>query len=138
MTPAFADTAYFVALHNRRDALHTLAVECGQLADAIVTTEFILVEVATFFLRPADRVTFAKLDAALRANPNVTVLPSSADLYARGLELFAARPDKEWSLTDCISFEVMAELELTDAVTADQHFEQAGLRVLLKPEDATS
>ena len=133
MTAAFADTVYFAALNNRRDALHALAMEYEQLTEAIITTEFILVEVATFFLRPGDRIAFAKLDAALRTNPNVTILPATADLYARGLALFAARPDKEWSLTDCISFEVMTELELPDALTADLHFEQAGFRVLLKP-----
>ena len=132
MTGAFADTVYFAALNNRRDALHALASEFEQIIEVIVTTEFILVETATFFLRPGDRYRFSNLDAALRANPNVTIIPASADLYARGLDLFAARPDKSWSFTDCISFEVMTELELTDALTADEHFEQAGFRVLLK------
>ncbi len=61
----------------------------------------------------------------------MTIVPSSSDLFWRGIKLFDARPDKEWSLTDCISFEVMAELGLTDALTADHHFEQAGFRALL-------
>lgn len=131
MKAYFADTAYFVGLYNRHDALHSPALVYDRLAEAFVTTEFILVGVATFFVRPGDRVVFANLDATLRANPRVVILPATADLYARGLALFAARPDKEWSLTDCISFEVMGELELTDALTGDQHFGQAGFRALL-------
>jgi uncharacterized protein len=47
-------------------------------------------------------------------------------------ELFSARPDKEWSLTDCISFVAMNERNITDAPTSDHHFEQAGFRILLK------
>ena len=65
------------------------------------------------------------------ASRTTLVLPSSSGLFAQGVGHFAKRPVKEWSLTDCISFEVMAELGLTDALTADHHFEQAGFRALL-------
>jgi hypothetical protein len=50
----------------------------------------------------------------------------------RGLALYAARPDKEWSLTDCVSFLVMQDHGVTEALTADHHFEQAGFVALLK------
>jgi uncharacterized protein len=69
----------------------------------------------------------------LRAQPDVEIVPSTSDLFRRGTELFAARPDKEWSLTDCISFVVMNERGINDALTNDHHFEQAGFRILLKP-----
>jgi uncharacterized protein len=46
--------------------------------------------------------------------------------------MFAARSDKRWSLTDCISFVVMQERGLTEALTADRHFEQAGFSILLR------
>jgi len=49
-----------------------------------------------------------------------------------GLELYARRPDKSWSLTDCISFVVMTDRGLTEALTGDHHFEQAGFRALLR------
>jgi predicted nucleic acid-binding protein len=52
-------------------------------------------------------------------------------LFAAGVELYGTRPDKEWSLTDCISFVVMKREGLTDALTGDRHFEQAGFKVLL-------
>jgi uncharacterized protein len=53
-------------------------------------------------------------------------------LFSAGLELFRSRRDKEWSLTDCMSFVVMRERGITDALTNDHHFEQAGFRILLK------
>jgi hypothetical protein len=72
MTPVFADTAFFVAFHNRRDALHPRAVECAaRLTAPILTTEFILIEVANFFKRPSDRSKFVALNA-------VSLLPSIA------------------------------------------------------------
>lgn len=135
MTPVFADTPFYVAFHNQRDALHAHAVElAARLTAPVVTTEFVLIEVANFFKRPGDRGMFPAFDAALRADLSTTIVPASSDLYARGLNLFAARPDKEWSLTDCTSFVIMTEQKLTDALTADEHFEQAGFRALLKPE----
>ena len=135
MTPVFADTAFFVAFHNRRDALHQLAVQCAaRLTAPILTTEFILIEVANFFKRPGDRGKFVALNSALRSDGSTIIVPASAELYARGLDLFASRADKQWSLVDCISFHVMKEHGLTDALAADDDFKQAGFRVLLLPE----
>lgn len=133
MSQVFADTSYFVALHNRRDSMHALAVALESQTEAMDTTDFVLIEVSSFFCRPGDRNTFATIDAHFARQPTVSILPASTELYERGKNLFAARPDKEWSLTDCISFEVMTELALTDALPSDHHFEQAGFRVLLKP-----
>lgn len=135
MIPIFADTTFYVALQNRRDALHARAIEiAARLTTPIVTTEFVLLEVANFFKRPGDRSMFAAFDAALRSDAATTVVPASSELYAQGLRLFAACPDKEWSLVDCTSFQVMAERRLTDALAADEHFEQAGFRALLRYE----
>ena len=58
-------------------------------------------------------------------------LPLSDDLYRRALDLYRSRPDKEWGLTDCASFTVMSDRGLADALTADEHSRQAGLRALL-------
>jgi len=68
----------------------------------------------------------------LQNDPEVTIVPASADLWQRGVTLFAGRPDKDWSLTDCISFVVMQERGLTAALTADRHFEHAGFVALLR------
>lgn len=70
--------------------------------------------------------------ARLRGNVNTPVLPTSAELFDAGLALYPARPDKEWSLTDCTSFVVMQREGITEALTDDHHFEQAGFVALLK------
>jgi len=64
--------------------------------------------------------------------PTFIIIPFSGELFRRGLGLYLRRPDKEWSLTDCISFVVMEAEEIGDALTGDKHFEQAGFNALLK------
>ena len=134
ISKVFADTSYYVSELNPRDALHSVARGfTTTYRGGVVTTEFVLIETANFLLRGEGRQAYVDLIRNLRNDPLTTIIPASAELFEKGLALFAARPDKEWSLTDCISFEVMTELELPDALTADLHFEQAGFRVLLKP-----
>jgi hypothetical protein len=70
---------------------------------------------------------------SLRFDPETEIVPPDPELFERGLDLFARRPDKAWSLTDCISVVVMSERGLTDALSGDRHFEQAGFRALLTP-----
>jgi len=68
----------------------------------------------------------------LEANKRNLVVPANVETFEKGVELYDARPDKEWSLTDCISFVVMSEEQITEALTSDHHFEQAGFTALLK------
>lgn len=68
----------------------------------------------------------------MRASPRVKILPLTSGLLNRGLDLMRQRTDKDWSLTDCISFVVMEDEGLREALTGDQHFEQAGFKALLK------
>jgi predicted nucleic acid-binding protein len=133
MSAVYADTAFYVALVNRDDALHAAAsVWAVSNARAVVTTEFVLLEVANFFKRPGrDRETFAAFVEMLQADPSTSIIPVNPAHFRAGLDLFAARPDKEWSLTDCISFVVMQEHDLREALTADRHFAQAGFAALL-------
>lgn len=131
MKPAFADTSYLVAANNKADTLHGLAIEFGAIFDtSIITTEYILIETANFFNVPVARSTFGRMVSRLRSS-GIRIIPSSTELFDRGLVLFESRPDKEWSLTDCISFVVMNDLGLAEALTADHHFEQAGFVALL-------
>ena len=99
---------------------------------SLYTTAWIVTELANFLSRPGDRPRFLRTLAALRADPRVVIVPPSPEMFEKGLDYFARRHDKAWSLTDCISFLVMTEHGITDALTADHHFEQAGFKALLK------
>jgi uncharacterized protein len=67
----------------------------------------------------------------MRNDPDTIIVPAASDLLQQGFDLFSRRPDKEWSLTDCISFVVMEDYGLSEALTSDSHFEQAGFKKLL-------
>ena len=137
MKPVFADTMFYVALHNRRDQYHAKAVEYSERTHiGVVTTEYVLIEEANFFKRPGDRGKFIQFEKRLRLDDTVTLVDSSPGLFQNGLSLFAQRGDKEWSLVDCISMQLMAELGLTDVLTADEHFRQAGFNALLLTDSA--
>ena len=81
---------------------------------------------------PENRLLFLSLLEMLQNSPDIRIVSSSDDWFGRGVELYHQRLDKEWSLTDGISFAVMSETNLTEALTADRHFEQTGFRALLK------
>ena len=133
MNTVFADTSFYVAIFSPQDAFHDRAkAVASALKGTVVTTEFVLVEVGNFFCRGSARAVFQTMVENLRAAEDIEIVPASSDLFRHGFALFASRPDKDWSLTDCISFGVMQERGITDALTADHHFEQAGFVVLLK------
>ena len=105
MTTVFADTAFYVALVNRRDALHAQATAfLLQHSGRIVTSGFVLTEVGNFDARAALRKPFLDLLDRVRSDPKTEIIPVGPELFDSGLAMFAARPDKDWSLTDCTSF----------------------------------
>ena len=133
MTKALADTSFFVAILNPGDADHAAALAWSQREDlTVVVTEFVLVELGNFLAKAPQRERLPGLVAFLRNNPRAMIVPVSSALFDSGLDLYARRPDKTWSLTDCISFVVMKEQGLTGALTADHHFGQAGFTALLR------
>ena len=133
MKPVFADTSYYVALFNEHDLCHEAAAGFGRELDRpVVLTDLIVVELGNAFCRGRARARFIELVEDLRADPQCEIIALSRELLAAGLKLFGQRPDKEWSLTDCVSFVVMRDRRLTDALTVDHHFEQAGFKALLK------
>lgn len=132
MKALFADTCYYLALLNADDALHEAAVDLSErVSGTIVTTAWVLTEVADALSRPRDRVMAARFIHDLRSNRRVRTVPPDQMLFEAGLELYERRPDKNWSLTDCTSFVVMKKLRLVEALTADVHFRQAGFKTLL-------
>lgn len=128
----FADSFYFIALLNERDAAHERAAHVSrEHRAAIVTTRWVLAEVADALCDPAWRGRAGAFIEFILTAPGFIVQGGSDELFERGLALYNAREDKEWSLTDCISFVVMADEGLADVLTGDRHFEQAGFKALL-------
>lgn len=132
MKQPFADTSFFVALGNPADSLHELACTWIERLDSgLLTTEYVLVELGNFFRRPGQRTAFLEIEREIRLDHESIILPCDSERLQQGIELFSNRPDKAWSLTDCLSFIAMQHHGITDALTADRHFEQAGYTALL-------
>lgn len=129
----FLDTVFIQALLNKRDCYHHSALQLlpkVKAASEVWLTEAILIEVGnalSAFNRPAA-TTFIQ---QCYNTSNIKVVSVNTALLQRALELYRSREDKNWGLTDCISFVVMQEQNLTDALTADRHFVQAGYRALM-------
>jgi len=128
----FADTYFFQAAINPSDRGHEAAVRwSNQYHGSLVTTVWVPTEVADALAGLRYRHAFGRFYDALRVDARITVIPCDQSLWERGLRLFFDRPDKEWSLTDCISFTIMRDHKIVHALTADRHFSQAGFTVLL-------
>ncbi len=99
----------------------------------VYTTEEVLAEVLTFFA--ADtwlRNRAVETVRELLSDPAVHIVPQSHESFLSGFDLYAARPDKGYSLTDCISMQFMRRNGLVQALTNDRHFEQEGFRALFR------
>lgn len=133
MTPVFADTAFFLALANASDKWHGQAVAFSQENDLVLlTTSWVLTELGDALSRPWHRAVFLRVLEEFEGDPDDILVEADQLLWNLGRDLYADRSDKDWSLTDCISFIVMQQRGLTDALTSDHHFEQAGFNILLK------
>ena len=133
MRTVFADTFYFLALLDSSEQFHLPAVEFSRDPQfRLVTTEWVLAEFGDAYSRPNDRADFVAFYRSLVNHPRVRIIPADTRLFQRGVEFFGCRPDKRWSLTDCMSFVVMADEGILEALTGDRDFEQAGFTALLK------
>ena len=135
MSLLFADTYYWIALTNPRDSAHRQVMEftarLGPLS--VITTD----EVFTEFLAycASDRQLRREGGLAVREllnDPDIRIIPQTRTSFLAGLSLYTARPDKGYSLTDCISMQIMRQERLTDVLTNDRHFEQEGFRALFR------
>ncbi len=134
MNECFADSFYFFAMLNPRDEAHEITQGVHRsLVAPLVTTHWVLTEVADGFASTPSRTLFPVLLQRLHGDSRVTIIPSTNELFDEGVKMYEARQDKQWSLTDCISFIVMERRGIVDALTGDHHFIQAGFRALLMP-----
>lgn len=129
----FLDTAFVQALLNRRDQYHSQAkalLPRMRVAAEVWITEAVLIEVGNA-LSVFNRTGTVQFIKQCYQTANMHVVGVDTTLLTRALDLYRTRMDKTWGLTDCISFIVMQDCGLTDAITADEHFLQAGYRALL-------
>jgi len=132
MKAVFADTFYYIALLDANDSAHDRAVSATRELNSTVTTAWVLLELANALSASRHRAVFARFLDLLRANPNVIIYEAEKEFFDLGVEMYRDREDKQWSLTDCISFVVMRREDLSEALTGDRNFEQAGFRALLR------
>ncbi|HMR66138.1 MAG TPA: PIN domain-containing protein [Anaerolineae bacterium] len=135
----FWDTAAFVALGNAKDDLHQAAInvsqELAQATTQVLTTDAVLTEVANTFSKVVWRPTGWQIIEAIQASVAMemaVIVHIDSELWQQGWQLYRSRSDKDWGLTDCISFVVMEAYHIRQAFTYDHHFEQAGFIRLLK------
>lgn len=135
MAEVFLDASFAIALASPPDIHHSRAVEISSWIERdgsrIVTTRAVMIEIGNALSKRRFRSAAARLLVALETDPSVEILPLSEELYGRAFALFRDREDKDWGLSDCISFQVMKERRLKEALSADEHFRQAGFTPLL-------
>jgi predicted nucleic acid-binding protein len=133
MSDLFADTSFYVAMLTATDSFHDRAVKVSAAhSGKIITSEWVLMEVGNFFCQQASRREFVRLMVLLQSSPDLIIQQASHDSFNAGLAMYSARPDKSWSLVDCVSFCIMQDNGIVEAWTTDHHFEQAGFRAILK------
>lgn len=132
----FLDTSYSIAAAIGKDQFHQRARQLSALMKAentqITTTQAVVFEIGNALSKLKYRQSAIGIIQNLENDPNTLIISVNGALYEAGFELFQNRPDKEWGLVDCISFVVMRERNIEAALTADEHFTQAGFRALLR------
>ena len=141
MATYFADTSFWIRLSSKRDQHHRRAVAWHQAVirtrSTILTTEAVLLEWLNALSDISTRRIAAESYLRVRADIRIEVIQFQAELMESAIALYRGRPDKNWSLTDCLSFVVMERRGLTEALTTDHDFEQAGLKTIMldQPSD---
>jgi len=133
MKEIFADTFYFLALLSPTDQAYqrALSATLNQRAK-LVTTAWVLTELANALCRHELRAGFMQTLGALRSDPSVVIVAPEQRWFDAAIQMYSTRPDKDWSLTDCVSFVIMQDRGIAEALTGDRHFEQAGFKALLR------
>lgn len=130
----FLDSAFIIALASKTDSFHEKALQISETLDGkiLVTTRAIMLEVGNALSKRSFRKAGVALLNSLEMDDNVAIISLSDELFTKGMELYSKRIDKEWGLIDCISFLVMQERGILQALTTDIHFQQAGFQALMR------
>jgi len=136
MRKVFADTLYWIAVTKPRDEWHDAALAAkNRLGDVIlVTTDNVLIEVLAALGNQGSvlRDKAVQMVRGILKSPNVQVIAQGRKSFLDGLDRYARRQDKSYSLTDCISMNVMESESIQEILTNDHHFEQEEFRVLIQ------
>ena len=137
MKTVFADTGYWHATVDPADQLHETATAISQKLGPVrfLTTEMVLDELLATLRAPATRSIAIRAVQTIMSNPNVEVVPQTSSQFHEALRTYSDRLDKEWSLTDCASFNLMNQRGIREALAHDKHFEQAGFSALLRSHE---
>jgi uncharacterized protein len=131
----FLDTVYAVALAAASDLMHeqavTLAEQLEHDGTRLITTQAVMLEIGNALSKCRYRMAAIEILTSLESDPSVEIVSLTPELYSKAFNLYKSRPDKEWGLIDCISFVVMEERGIKEALTCDEHFEQVGYRAML-------
>jgi predicted nucleic acid-binding protein len=132
MPSYFVDTWFFIARLDRADSHHEFArqIEARLRFANLITHDGVLTEVLSYFSGHGRK---ARLEAARIVRDvaqTMTAVPASRELFIRGLYLYEQRPDKEYSLVDCMSMTLMRDRGITHVLTNDHHFRQEGFTVV--------
>lgn len=132
----FLDTSFAIALAAPQDHLHPRAVHLAKLLDEagtrLITTQTVMLEIGNILCQKPHRHQAIVLLNALASDPKVEIVPLSQELYERAFQLYSESSDQEWGFIDCVSFIVMQFCGITEALTANEHFQQVGFRALLR------
>jgi len=135
VTAVFADTFYWIALANPRDDAHGKILDFSRtrISTLIVTTDEVLTEFLAFCAADSQlRIAAASAVRDILSSTHVRVFPQTRDSFLAGLELYCSRPDKGYSLTDCISMQTMRRESIVEVLTNDRHFQQEGFRAVFR------
>jgi predicted nucleic acid-binding protein len=131
----FVDTSFFIALLNSRDADHAVAIllqeHTVKQQTHKITSEYVLLELCDGLAKLRHRNLAVQIIHLLNGDNLFEIVRTSHEIWRKAWNLYMARADKEWGLTDCTSFVIMERMGLDSAFTADHHFRQAGFQAML-------
>ena len=136
MKEVFADAGYWIALFHPRDRLHSKALAVSQniKGQRLVTSQAVLTEFLNHFAAFGSqfRQKAVQVVESLKQSSDVEIVVQTSKQFEAALILYSNRPDKEWGLTDCNSFLIMQQRNITEVLDHDEHFAQAGFIALLR------
>ncbi|MBN3881031.1 MAG: type II toxin-antitoxin system VapC family toxin [Nostoc sp. JL23] len=129
----FVDTLFVVALINQRDQYHQRASELADSLETqlLITTDAVLLEIGNALARNYKNEAVEIIEHFFGSD-EVEIVRLTPELFAQAFTLYKTHQDKAWGLVDCISFVVMKQAEVSQALTFDRHFVQAGFQALMR------